>query len=411
MRRLIRTYYELPNFLQDLVAAQFFVQLVNTSFFMILNIYMSKQGYSDPDIANLRSFRFLSVLLLALPLGLLIKGRRLKPVFYLSSFLSPCFALLIVFGIDYQWDAILYMLFFAWGISFGCIQTVILPFILRNVSFERHSEAISLSFSTFGISSFLGGGLIYGLSWWDPLFYTEKNILIAVSILGFAGLPFLMRSSVEEHIPEFSGERFQLFSHDWRDIGKAVVPGLLISVGAGMTVPFLNLFFYHIYQVQANVYSILQSTSTLLAVMGMLLIPLLKRRVGYEWSIVGVQFASVLALVALAATEFFSSMEWALYAAVLFFIVRGPLMNMAGPLSTELTMYYVGEENQELMSALNTAIFSGAWFVSSRLFGLLRHFEFRYATIFFLTAIVYLGGISWYYFLIRDYKRSKESSR
>ena len=42
---------------------------------------------------------------------------------------------------------------------------------------------------------------------------------------------------------------------------------------------------------------------------------------------------------------------------------RAPLMNMAAPLTSELTMSYVGNKNQEMLSAIVAAIWSGSWFL------------------------------------------------
>jgi predicted MFS family arabinose efflux permease len=80
-------------------------------------------------------------------------------------------------------------------------------------------------------------------------------------------------------------------------------------------------------------------------------------------------------------------------------------MNMADPMTSEIVMNYVGEKNREIVSALNTAIWSGAWFLSSRIFKLLREIDFAYAYIFYITATLYGIGVIWYYFLIRDYNR------
>ena len=64
---------------------------------------------------------------------------------------------------------------------------------------------------------------------------------------------------------------------------------------------------------------------------------------------------------ALATTEFFSSYYWALPIAILCYWIRTPLMNMAAPMTSELTMNYVGKNNQEILSAVMVAIWSGSW--------------------------------------------------
>ena len=84
--------------------------------------------------------------------------------------------------------------------------------------------------------------------------------------------------------------------------------------------------------------------------------------------------------------------QWALPVALGCFILRQPLMSMAGPATSELTMAYVGERNRELMSACNGAIWSGAWWLAARIFELLRAHHFPYWQVFLTTAALYLVG-------------------
>ena len=78
-----------------MIKAEFFVQLIGSSFFLILNIYLSKNGFSDSEIANFISYRFLAVMLLAFPLGFYIKGKTLKPFFMFGSLGVPLVAIFL----------------------------------------------------------------------------------------------------------------------------------------------------------------------------------------------------------------------------------------------------------------------------------------------------------------------------
>ena len=79
-------------------------------------------------------------------------------------------------------------------------------------------------------------------------------------------------------------------------------------------------------------------------------------------------------------------------------------MNMAAPLTSEITMLYVGEKNQEMLSAIVSAIWSGSWYFSSNLFKILIDVNFNYSQIFYITALLYLIGIILYYFLINRFQ-------
>ena len=68
-------------------------------------------------------------------------------------------------------------------------------------------------------------------------------------------------------------------------------------------------------------------------------------------------------------------------------------MNAASPMTSELTMYYVGRRNQEIMSALTASVWSGSWFVSMKIFSWLRQMDYRYGEYFYdHSGFLYCGG-------------------
>ena len=79
-------------------------------------------------------------------------------------------------------------------------------------------------------------------------------------------------------------------------------------------------------------------------------------------------------------------------------------MHMAHPASNELMMNYVGEKNQELISALSSSLWSSSWFVSAKVFEWLRLLDYNYYEIFLITALLYAIGVVIYVFLIREYE-------
>jgi hypothetical protein len=93
--------------------------------------------------------------------------------------------------------------------------------------------------------------------------------------------------------------------------------------------------------------------------------------------------------------------------AIIFNIIRQPLMNMAAPMTSEITMLYVGRKNQEMMSAITAAIWSGSWFISAWLFEILRKSGLSYMSIFLITAGLYIFGILMYQVLISAYERRR----
>ena len=404
MKKVIKAYLQLEEHVLLMIKAEFFVQLIGAAFFLILNIYLAKQGFSDPEIANFISYRFLAVMLLAFPLGFYIKGKPLKPFFILGSLGVPTVAIALVLAIQYRLYHYLPTLFILWGVVFTLFQVSSLPYVMRNTSVANQSHAISLNYATHSFGTILSGIMIFGFG----QFMREMDegvILLFIATLGFVGVYYLLKMKVDVVIPVKKGLQWK--SYDWGLLLKAIVPTIIIAIGAGLTIPFINLFFFHNFQIDSKGFAVIGGVASILVAFLALLVPNVKNKLGFKKGITYTQTTAVLALIALATTEFFASYWWALPVAVLCFWVRTPLMNMAAPMTSELTMNYVGKKNQEMLSAIMAAIWSGSWFFSSQIFRHLKAEGLPYAYIFYITAVLYGFGVFMYYLLVLDYERRK----
>jgi hypothetical protein len=108
-------------------------------------------------------------------------------------------------------------------------------------------------------------------------------------------------------------------------------------------------------------------------------------------------------------TELWRGWSAAVPLAIFCFIIRQPLMSMAGPAVSELTMNYVGERNRELISACSGAIWSGSWWLAARLFQALRSMDYPYWSVFLATGILYIFGTLYYIVIIRAVEKSPPS--
>ena len=223
--------------------------------------------------------------------------------------------------------------------------------------------------------------------------------------MGYEAIYFIYKIDIKEKVSQRIPWKALAGHHDWSKIAMVCTPTLIIAIGAGFTIPFINLFFLNVHGVGTSVFSILGATTYALVAIGMVMIPNIKRKFGYEVAITLIQTLSILVLIAMATTEWYKEMAFAVYIAITFYIIRQPLMNMAGPMTSELSMYYVGKKNHEIVSALNASIWSGSWFISGQIFRIVRARDFAYVNIFLITAALYAVGVLWYYFLIRDFKK------
>jgi len=409
IRNILKNFATVPQHILYLIGAVFCIQLIDASSFILLNYYLQDLGYDDTAIANLTAFRYAAIVLFAFPFGLFIKGRTLTNFFRIAAVATPSCMLLILFALHKGFDTrVLYALMFLMGTTVIFMKVTALPFIILNTPKNRHSEAIALFFQTFSLTAFMAGVSNYICSSINPSFFTEGTMLVIFGLTGYLALFFTLRINIEEKISERIPMKTFLKAYDWKRILLACFPTLLIATGAGLTIPFLNLFFMNVHAVDSSDYSLYSSMSFVVVAVMMMFAPYIRRAFGYNVIINGFQLLAIFALFVMASTEWYADWRWAGAVAIVAFLLRQPLMHISSPASSELIMYYVGERNQEMIGALNASIWSGSWFFSSVIFGILRAQQVSYVNIFMMTVVMYLFATLVYYFLIKDYEKKKK---
>jgi predicted MFS family arabinose efflux permease len=410
----LERYRTLPKCVWLFAGGQFLINLIYSSQFLLLNLFLKDHGLEDPAIAALTSHRFLATFFLALPAGLWLRGRPLRGPLIFGAILFPLAAVLslemVHFG-QHKWAA---MSFIGMGFSSLILNVASLPMMMRLAPPKQSSEALSLLFATWGAASICGGVLSTILQSISSiqlgsyhLKFDEHFTLLVLTLCGF-GAPFLY-SRLPDPVPAEKSKRHWLHVHraDFPVLLRALVPAVCIATGAGLSIQFLNLFFSNVYHLKSATYSAFGSVSYILVFVTGLFVPEIRRRLGWRGAILGVQSASVVMLVIMGLTELWQGAAWALPVAVVCFILRQPLMNMAAPSTSELSMTFVGERNRELMSACSGAIWSGAWWLAAKVFEVFRSYELPYWKVFLTTAVLYLIGTFSYEGLIRAVENRK----
>ena len=295
-----------------------------------------------------------------------------------------------------------------------------LPFIIRNTTSQNSTESLSLSASTWSLATIFSGLIISGLDWIvyvdifnRSFFFDEYSILWIITIIGLVSFFFAIK--INENDSKLTQKQSGIFSlrqnYDWNLIFRAISPLILISIGAGLTIPFVNLFFNSIFNLGSSDFSLLGSFTALLVFVFSLLVPTLRKKYGYWATIVLNQSLAIIFLIIMATTELYSASSYAIIIAISAYILRQPLMHMAHPASNELMMNYVGKKNQELISALSSSLWSASWFISAKFFEWLRILKFQYFEIFLITAALYFMGVVLFGLLISQHEKNSIKSK
>ena len=63
---------------------------------------------------------------------------------------------------------------------------------------------------------------------------------------------------------------------------QCIFPTLIIAIGAGLTIPFINLFFFHNFNLDSCGFALVGGITSLLIAMSSLLVPFLKQKYGFK---------------------------------------------------------------------------------------------------------------------------------
>ncbi|WP_221091287.1 MFS transporter [Deinococcus aquaedulcis] len=176
---------------------------------------------------------------------------------------------------------------------------------------------------------------------------------------------------------------------DKRTMARLVLPNILVGLGAGATIPFLNLFIEGKFGISYAGLGTLFAWTSLATAATALLQPLLVRRLGQLQAVLLVQASSLPFLALLG----FAPSLWLVTAAL---FTRGALMNAAGPVYSAYAMTALPEDDRPMYSAVNVIAWDLGWAASSVLSGVVRGalpFSAAFHVLFAWTLLMYAASV------------------
>ena len=208
------------------------------------------------------------------------------------------------------------------------------------------------------------------------------TLLLSALLLCVAFLPLLRvkaqshtTASVQDPIPP--AQRTQ-----WATLWRLFIPQIVIGIGAGALVPFLNVFLKSRFGLSDSVLGLLFAIQAIAMGVATLLGPALAAKVGRIRALVLTQVASIPFLALLGFSPVFPIAACAFFA-------RAGLMNMGSPLYSAFSMEQVDVQHRATASALLVMSSQGSRAASSWISGLLQEGP-GFAPVFALTIACYV---------------------
>jgi MFS family permease len=183
-------------------------------------------------------------------------------------------------------------------------------------------------------------------------------------------------------------------------LSRLVLPMLITSIGAGLIMPFMNVFFRIQHNQPDDVIGVLFALSSLAMGVGMLVAPPLADKVGKIQLVVITQALSIPFLILLGFAPWFG-------VAVFSYYIRAGLMNMSGPVYQTFVMEQADPNARATVASLTSMSSSFGWAISPTVSGYIQVGS-GFGPVFMLTIILYCISIYlyWAFFWHGDFRQA-----
>lgn len=359
----------------------FFMSMGFSGFMLLFNLYLKALGFPEGRIGNILTATTMGTVIMAIPASIIIRRFSIKRILIIATPIA-------MFSYFIQITAPQYHMILLGGFMAGFTSVYFrvagAPFFMRNSTPKERPYLFSLHFAFMlvaGIGGSLIGGFLPGIiakAGIVPYLTYRYTLYIFSGLVLLALVPYIM---IKEKPTPSSLEKVQFLSNRLL-IAKLFLPNLVVGIGAGLSIPFLNLYFKDVFLVPTNLIGIFYSMQQVLMITGLLIAPVIAERIGKIRTVVVSQAISIPFLIILGITH-------NLILAVVAFLIRAAMMNMAQPLFTNFAMEKVKREEQPFTNALLVIAWTSGWGISASIGGhLIEHFS--YTIPFFTTSALYL---------------------
>ncbi|MBK7141332.1 MAG: MFS transporter [bacterium] len=381
---------------------------INYEFFqLLLNLYLKELGFGESSIGLVNSSRAIGMSLMAIPAALLLSRIALKPVLIVAGLLFAVFSI----GISSNQQLEMLILFtILSGMTFAFSRVAAGPFYMRNSSSRERTHLFSFSFGVLLIAGMVGslsaGRLVPVMSQLagDSILGYRYTLYIGIAVGLISLIPFAMLrpAPVSEEERRISITREQLRRRGLFYF-KLSFSNFLIGLGAGLIIPFLNLYFRDKFGLSTSTIGVFYFCTILCMFAGTLSGPVLARRFGLVRTIVITQLLSIPFMLLLA----YTTTLWVAFGA---YVLRAGLMNIGVPVATNFGMEMSSRTEQGLVNALLMVSWTASWMVSTAIGGHLIE-QYGYTLTFNITIVLYVMSTMFYFWSFKEAeKRGKEKS-
>lgn len=372
-----------------------------SGFQLFFNIYLEARGFDRDFIGLLNALPSAASLLVGVPLGMLADRIGAQQAMLIGIGVATVAAWALIASPSPE-------IMIAASVVMGAANTLyylsMAPFMMKSSGERERTLLFSLNFGLTTLSGAVGNTLAGQLPGWFAAWLgvgaesaAAYQAVLLASVFG-GGLSVLPMWLIREG--RWPGPR-RAAAFGLRDFTQLLRPGilrialpnLLIGFGAALLIPYLNLFFKNVHQVNDATLGVLYSLGSLSVGVATLIGPKLAEALDSKVrAVVVTQGLSIAFLLLLG----FAPNVWL---AGLAFLVRGALMNMSNPLYSSFVMEQTVEHERAAVNSVLTLMWQAGWAVGPYLSGVVQA-GYGFAPLFIATAALYAAATAlvWLFF-------------
>jgi MFS family permease len=378
--------------------------LAQGAYGVIQGLYILSLGFDESILGTILSARMLAAAFASIPAGIISDTKGRRPVLIAGGILTT---------VGYTGMALssspLSMILFSCvvGVAQACQMTSGAPLMAETSSPEERPSLFGVNFSLSMFAnmagSLIGGFLPQQLGFMGQV--TAFRVSLALfSIVTLIGV-FPVYKIVERQLHLEEGKKDPSVHVDVgdeessalekakvelkglvdvmrnRDVLILLAYSVLIGFGAGLVVPFFNVFLSGKLQVDSGVVGLILSLSQGATAIAGLIAPILANKYGKVKTVVGTQLASIPFLLLIALPPNIYLVSFALF-------MRSALMNMSNPVASNFSMEIVEADKRGKISSLMRISDNIARSLSAYTAGYIMS-RYNYEIPYFITAVLY----------------------
>ena len=366
----------------------FILGVAQSVFNLVYNLYILKLGYTREFLGTLESIPVFVTAALAVPLALLCVNLPLKKNLLLTLALAAAASLGLAI---FPSKTMLISFRFVSGFAGAFMAITSWPLMAKYSDEKDRNFVFSFQFAFTMLAGFMGNLIGGALTGWaagllsggmESAAAYRLTMLTGAAIMAASMLPAIYFDEPQK--PGRAQLKLSLADIEPHKTFKVFLPQIIIAFGAGMIMPYLNIFFKTSFNLHILSLGFYMSLMPLSMAIGGFIGPWLVKKTGQVRAMIIFQALSVPFL----ATMGFSGLILPTVAAA---FIRTMLMNASWPIYSVFMLSHFKNKVHPLASALYTAGWSLAWAFGAKLSGTLQ-MDFGFNMSFLITIVCYCSA-------------------